>query len=242
MGSISDDNQDMEDPYQGSTNVEDNANRAEGNHRMSHTMNNSYEMRGTTHWKKSTEELYGQRFLSVKKHGGKKRQKMYFPISESIRVETDSKKRNKTGDDEEHAEEHADEHAEEHADEHAEEDASSPKGINVQVGRSKENTKYIYCHHCDVNIEAKKLEEHNQSEHIKCPIDNCGQIYKIDDLDVHLLNHIKNEKDEVILNDSKEIEKWIHERKKNYPTRERIAIDMKDNENGKKKKKAKLLN
>ncbi|ANQ09928.1 Uncharacterized protein PCOAH_00043700 [Plasmodium coatneyi] len=265
MGTTSGDNEDMEDPYQGSTNMVDNANTADGNHWINHTMDNSYEsgnyahgqnppmrgsynfhksnnrvgfpstkssvapqhinrsVRGITHWKKSTEERHGQQCSSVKKHGGKKRQKINLPIvGESKHVETNPKKGNITddgdGDDD---------------------DGVGLKEINAQIKKSKENSKFIFCHHCDVNIEADKLQEHNQSEHIKCPIDNCGQIYSIDDLDVHLLNHIKNDKDEEILNDSKEIEKWIQERKKNYPTREKIAIHKENNENGKKKKKKK---
>ncbi|EUD69181.1 hypothetical protein C922_00044 [Plasmodium inui San Antonio 1] len=269
MGSISDDNQDIENPYLESTNVVDNANRADGSQWMSHTMGDPYEsrslphgeiplmrgsynirkgnncvgfpstnsfiappysncaVRGTTHWKKSTEERYEEHCSSVKKPGEGKRQKVDFPIrSESKYVEMNAKKRNKT-----------DDHNEDTV-----QDAIRPNGINVEMKRSKESSKFIFCHHCDVNIEADKLQEHNQSEHIKCPIDNCGQIYSLDDLDVHLLNHIKNDKDEVILNDSKEIEKWIQERKKNYPTREQIAINMKNNENGKRRERKKKPN
>ncbi|GAW82347.1 hypothetical protein, conserved [Plasmodium gonderi] len=100
----------------------------------------------------------------------------------------------------------------------------------------KENSKLTFCTYCDKNIEDKDLDEHNKSEHIKCPIDNCGQVYNIDDLEFHLLNHMKNEKNEIILNDSKEIEKWIEERKKNYPTRSKIG-NIKNNKIAKKKKK-----
>ncbi|CAA9989398.1 conserved Plasmodium protein, unknown function [Plasmodium knowlesi strain H] len=287
MGSKNGDDEDMEDPYQGSTNMVDNANSADGNHWISHTMDNSYEsrncppgefpmmgglynfrkgndgvgfpstnsfvapphrnrgMRGGTHWKKWTEERNAQKCSSVKKHGGKKRQKVDFPlISESKNVEIDPKKGNRADDGDDQVGDNNDGHGGDDNDTNEEDDDDDgdgvgPKGINVQMEKSKENNKFIFCHYCDVNIEAGKLEEHNQSEHIKCPIDNCGQIYSIDDLDVHLLNHIKNDKDEVILNDSKEIEKWIQERKKNYPTREKIAINKENSENGKKKKKKK---
>ncbi|KJP89958.1 hypothetical protein AK88_00414 [Plasmodium fragile] len=277
MDSINGDNQDMEDPYQASTNVVDNANREDDNHWMKHTMENSYEsinfphgeipqmggsynfrqsnngvgfpptssfvaplhsnraVRGMTHWKKSPEERYAQHCSSVKKHGGKKRQKMDFfsNVSELKQMETNPKERNKTDENDHDDRDGGDD------DEDEDGDGVGPKGINLQMKKSKENGKFIFCHYCDVNIEAEKMEEHKQSEHIKCPIDNCVQIYSIDDLDVHLLNHIKNDNDEVILNDSKEIEKWIQERKKNYPTREKIAINMKNHENGKKKKKKK---
>ncbi|CAG9473530.1 unnamed protein product [Plasmodium vivax] len=284
MGSTSDDNQDMEDPYQGSTNVAENENRTDGSHWVSHTMDNSYEGRnvphgemplmrgsynfrkgnngvgfpstnsfvapphsnsagrGASHWKKSTGELYGQGHSSFKHRGGKKRQKMDPPFKgESEGVETNPKKRSKTDGGDDDDDDDGDDDGDDDDDDDGDDDGDevAPEGTNAHMKRSKQNGKFIFCHHCDVNVEAEKLEEHNQSEHIKCPIDNCGQIYNIDDLDVHLLNHIKNDKDEVILSDSKEIEKWIQERKKNYPTREKIADSLKNNENGKKKKKKK---
>ncbi|CRH01185.1 conserved Plasmodium protein, unknown function [Plasmodium relictum] len=85
--------------------------------------------------------------------------------------------------------------------------------------------KFIFCKYCDINIEENKLEDHNKNQHIKCPIDNCNHIYNIDCLEFHLLNHMKNDKNENILNNPKEIEKWINERKKNYPTRSKIIND-----------------
>ncbi|SCM10428.1 conserved Plasmodium protein, unknown function [Plasmodium chabaudi adami] len=94
----------------------------------------------------------------------------------------------------------------------------------------KSESKMIYCKYCNIEVNEKELEEHNKLEHIKCPIDNCGEIYNIEHFDIHLLSHEKNEKNENILESKEEIEKWIEERKKNYPTKKKI-MDMKNNSN-----------
>ncbi|CRG94936.1 conserved Plasmodium protein, unknown function [Plasmodium gallinaceum] len=112
---------------------------------------------------------------------------------------------------------------------------------NINNNNADNHTpKFIYCKYCDINIEENKLEEHNKNQHIKCPIDNCNDIYNIDCLEFHLLNHMKNDKDENILNNPKEIEKWVNERKKNYPTRKKIMND-KNNKIPKIKKKPSCL-
>ncbi|ETB62949.1 hypothetical protein YYC_00566 [Plasmodium yoelii 17X] len=93
---------------------------------------------------------------------------------------------------------------------------------------NKIESKNIYCKYCNIEVNEKELEEHNKLEHIKCPIDNCGEIYNIDLFDIHLLSHEKNEKNENILESKEEIQKWIEERKKNYPTKKKI-MEMKNN-------------
>ncbi|SCP05544.1 conserved Plasmodium protein, unknown function [Plasmodium ovale] len=98
----------------------------------------------------------------------------------------------------------------------------------------------IYCSQCDIIIKEKNYETHEKAKHIKCPIENCNQIYNINLLDSHLLSHMKNEKNKNIMNDSEEIKIWINERKKNYPTKNKI-MNIKNNELFKKRKKPNCL-
>ncbi|CXI97849.1 conserved Plasmodium protein, unknown function [Plasmodium berghei] len=102
--------------------------------------------------------------------------------------------------------------------------------LESKKSANKNESKNIYCKYCNIEVNEKELEEHNKLEHIKCPIDNCGEIYNIDFFDIHLLSHEKNEKNENILESKEEIQKWIEERKKNYPTKKKI-MDIKNNNN-----------
>ncbi|SBT41995.1 conserved Plasmodium protein, unknown function [Plasmodium ovale wallikeri] len=98
----------------------------------------------------------------------------------------------------------------------------------------------IYCSQCDIIIKEKNYEAHEKAKHIKCPIENCNQIYNINLLDSHLLSHMKNGKNKNIMNDSEEIKIWINERKKNFPTKNKI-MNIKNNEPFKERKKPNCL-
>ncbi|CAD2101210.1 conserved Plasmodium protein, unknown function [Plasmodium vinckei brucechwatti] len=107
---------------------------------------------------------------------------------------------------------------------------TSDNDLESKKSENKNASKIIYCKYCNIEVNEKELEEHNKLEHIKCPIDNCGEIYNIELFDIHLLSHEKNDKNENILESKEEIQKWIEERKKNYPTKKKI-MDMKNNSN-----------
>ncbi|VWU50184.1 conserved protein, unknown function, partial [Hepatocystis sp. ex Piliocolobus tephrosceles] len=103
--------------------------------------------------------------------------------------------------------------------------------VNNKISNEKKvESKFIFCTYCEIDVKRDKLEEHNKTCHMKCPIDKCGEIYNVDDLDVHLLSHMKNEINEAILSSSKDIEIWLNERKLNYPTKRKILDNKNKNE------------
>lgn len=108
----------------------------------------------------------------------------------------------------------------------------------IQKVENHEEKKH-FCKYCDEYVDEHKIEEHEKNEHVKCPMEGCNNIYKKDNLEYHLLSHMKNKNNEVILNNPKEIQRWIEERKKNYPLKCKIENEQKNQKNLSRKKRNK---
>lgn len=94
---------------------------------------------------------------------------------------------------------------------------------NQSIELVEAKCKTVFCNVCTLHVKSTTYKEHEKTEHVECPLDNCNEVYNVNDFEYHLLKHIKKENsNKSILEDPEEIKKWVAERKKNYPLRKNI--------------------